>query len=49
MDSVEYSELMPGNIITLKNLLSEDDCKHLIDMSEKSGFQPATLNVGTSP
>lgn len=37
---------MPGNIITLSNLLNADECKHLIDIAEKSGFQPATLNVG---
>ncbi len=47
MDSSDFNELMPGNIVSIKKILSEDECKHQVENAEHSGFQPATLNLGT--
>ena len=43
--SHEVSVLMPG-VITIKNILTQDECKQFIESTEKEGFQPATLNLG---
>lgn len=43
---VEITELLPGKIYSLKNVLSQEECQRYIDLAEEKGFKQATINVG---
>jgi prolyl 4-hydroxylase len=45
MKSLEIEELFPGNILAIKNVLTLEECKSYIELSEKKGYKPATLQL----
>ncbi len=42
----ERIELLPGKVLVLPHILSEEECKKYIQTCEKKGFKQATINVG---
>jgi len=44
--SVSVAELLPGKVLSLKNVLSQSECENYIQQCEKKGFKQATIHVG---
>ncbi len=42
----KFETLLPGKVLTLKNLITPEECQEYIQQSEKKGYKPATLQVG---
>ena len=48
MTKVELPDGQDKFAVVIDNVLSKEECEHLIEMTEKQGYDAALLNVGDS-